>query len=129
MAGVIRIIGTVMEALVVLSSNVAFVFKGIGTEIGGLAAQAVAFLSGNFEGVAAIHRQMQVDAAASRAELDKFQASVLGTTDRILQGREALFNHSQTSAENRSEDEVSQPDLRRDQDSSGGRASADRLGS
>lgn len=100
---VIRVVGTTLEALVVLASDVAFVFKSMGNEIGGLAAQAAAFLTGNFAGAAEIGRQMKADAAESRAQLDAFQASILGTTDRIMQSRDALRNHSLSSAENNAE--------------------------
>lgn len=103
MKGVIRTLGTVMEALIVLASDVAFVFKGIGTEIGGIAAQAVAFLTGDFKAVGEIRQQMLSDSQKAREELDRFQASVLGSTDKILAQRDAVQNHSLSAAENRNE--------------------------
>lgn len=103
MRATIAVLGTVMETLIVLASDVAFVFKGIGTEIGGIAAQVVAFLSGNFAQAGEIGRQMTADAAQRRAELDKFQASILGVTDRTLQARDALQQHSLGAKENSAE--------------------------
>jgi hypothetical protein len=103
MKGVIRTVGTVLEALIVLASDVAFVFKGIGTEIGGIAAQAVAFLTGDFKAIGTIRQQMLEDSQKAREELDRFQASVLGSTDKIIAQRDAVQNHSLSAAENRNE--------------------------
>lgn len=103
MKGVIRTVGTVLEALIVLASDVAFVFKGIGTEIGGIAAQAVAFLTGDFKAIGTIRQQMLEDSQKAREELDRFQASVLGSTDKIIAQRDAVQNHSFSAAENRNE--------------------------
>ena len=106
----IRVIGTVMEALIVLSSDVVFVFKAVGREIGGIIAQfsAIGEAGGVFtkEGRAAwtqVGQMMRDDAAAAREELDRFQKSVLGSTDRVLQQRDALKNHSLSAAENTNE--------------------------
>lgn len=103
MGVVIKVVGTAIETLVLVGSDVAFVLKSIGTEIGGLAAQAAAFLSGNFAGAREIGAQMKADAQANRAELDKFQTSIAGVTDRLLTSRDALKNHSLSSAENGNE--------------------------
>lgn len=100
MTPVIRVLGVVMESLIVLAANVAFVFKGIGTEVGGLAAQAVAFVSGNFKQVGAIRAAMVSDAEAARAALDKFEKSILGVTDRTLQGIEATKKSTVSMADN-----------------------------
>ncbi|MBK6983030.1 MAG: hypothetical protein IPH30_17050 [Betaproteobacteria bacterium] len=43
-------LGEALKALVIVGGNVGFVLKGIGTELGGLAAQFVAFISGNSPG-------------------------------------------------------------------------------
>jgi hypothetical protein len=78
----------VMETLVLIGSDVAFVFRGIGREIGGIAAQAAAVLSGNFAGAKAIREAMIADAEADRARLDSFQR-------RLVQARavsDALVN-------------------------------------
>ena len=110
MRGVIRTVGTVLEALIVLASDVAFVFKSVGREIGGIVAQFSALGEGggifSAEGRAGwtrVGEMIKADAQSGREELDKFQASILGMTDRILQQRDALNNHSLSSAENRNE--------------------------
>lgn len=106
----IRGVGTVLEALIILSSDVAFVFKGMGREIGGIVAQFNALGEGggifSAEGRAAwtrVGEMIRTDAQKAREELDRFQAAVLGSTDRVLQQRDALKDHSLSSAENRSE--------------------------
>lgn len=58
------------QTISVLGRNVAFVLKGVGTEIGGIAAQASAVLRGDFAGASAIGEAMKADAAQRRAELD-----------------------------------------------------------
>jgi len=102
--------GTVLETLIVLASDVAFVFKSMGREIGGIAAQfsAMGAAGGVFtsEGRAAwtqVGNMMKEDAAAARLELDRFQASVVGATSRVLQQRDAIKNHSLSAEENRNE--------------------------
>jgi tape measure domain-containing protein len=62
---------TVWQALSVLGRNVAFVFQGIGTEIGGIGAQAMALARGDLEGARAIGREMKADAEKRRRELDE----------------------------------------------------------
>ena len=110
MRGVIRTVGTVLEALIVLASDVAFVFKSVGREIGGIVAQFSALGEGggifSAEGRAGwtrVGEMIKADAQSGREELDRFQASILGMTDRILQQRDALNNHSLSAAENRNE--------------------------
>lgn len=82
---------TIFEGLAVIAANVAFVFRGVGTEIGGIAAQTVEWnkaqaqlLAGNLSGAAEsfraflnIRKEMKSDAAAARKELDEFEARIL----------------------------------------------------
>lgn len=70
------------QTLAVVGSDVAFVFKMAGNEIGGMAAQLAALASGDFRGFSAIGEMMKADAAAARAELDAFQTRIMaiGTT-------------------------------------------------
>ncbi len=70
---------TVAEALVVLFSDVAFVFKAAGREIGAIAAQLVALGRLDFKGFTAISQAVTEDAQRARAELDKFQRDVLSS--------------------------------------------------
>jgi hypothetical protein len=74
---------TVLETFVVVGSEVAFVFKGIGTEIGGMAAQLAALASGDLKGFSAISDAMKADAARARAEHDKFIAGILDRTPTV----------------------------------------------
>lgn len=66
-----------LQTVAVLGSDVAFVLKGIGIEIGGVAAQAALFLSGDFSGAGAIGDHMKKDAAERRKELDDLQKRIL----------------------------------------------------
>jgi len=68
------------QTLSVLGRNVTFVFKGIGAEIGGLAAQAVSVARGDFAGAAAIGQAMRADAESRRRELDAADAKTLSRT-------------------------------------------------
>lgn len=74
---VINGLKTVWETVSVVISEVWFTIKGVGKEIGGIAAQIGAVLRGDFAGAAAIGDQMKADAAAARAEQDKFVAAIL----------------------------------------------------
>lgn len=72
-------IGTTgIEALAVVGANVAFVFRGIGTEIGGIAAQLSRLVVGDLKGASEIGRLMREDAAKARADLDAFEKRILG---------------------------------------------------
>lgn len=73
------------QALSVLGRNVAFVFQGIGTEIGGIGAQVSAVLRGDFSGAVEIGRAMREDADKRRAELDASDAKTLA--NRKLMGQ------------------------------------------
>ncbi len=66
------------QTLSVLGRNVAFVFQGVGREIGGIGAQIAAVMRGDLAQAAEIRDQMLADAAASRAELDAADARSLG---------------------------------------------------
>lgn len=71
---------TVLETMVVVGSEVAFVFKGVGTEIGGIAAQIAALGRGDFKGFSAIGDAMKADAERARAEHDAFIARIMDRT-------------------------------------------------
>jgi hypothetical protein len=71
-------LATVFETVAVLGVNLKFTLSAIGKEIGGLAAQAAAFLSGNFAQAAEIGRMMRNDAAAARREVDSQTRAILG---------------------------------------------------
>jgi lambda family phage tail tape measure protein len=67
----------VLETFVVTGSEVAFVFKAVGTEIGGIAAQLVALAHRDFAGFTAIGDAMKADAEVARKEHDAFIESIL----------------------------------------------------
>lgn len=75
--GLHKALTTVFETVAVVGENVAFVFRGIGREIGGIAAQAVAFVSGDFKGAGAIHDQMVADAEEDRRMTDARTEKIL----------------------------------------------------
>ncbi len=68
---------TLLEFVLLVGSDVAFVLHGIGTEIGGIAAQAAALLRGDFAGAGAIRDAMVKDAEEARRKLDEFQRRVV----------------------------------------------------
>jgi hypothetical protein len=70
-------ISETLKPLVVVGANVAFVFKGIGREIGAIAAQLAALARGDFDGFTAISDAVREDAKRAREELDAFERRVL----------------------------------------------------
>lgn len=73
------------QTLSVLGRNVAFVFKSVGAEIGGIAAQAAAVAKGDFSRAAAIGDMIKADAEKRRAELDAADAKTLSRTKTMGQ--------------------------------------------
>ncbi|WP_299163529.1 hypothetical protein [Accumulibacter sp.] len=65
------------RAFIVVGGNVAYVFKSIGTEIGGMAAQLAALAKLDFKGFANIGEAMRDDAEKSRKAIDAWSARVL----------------------------------------------------
>jgi len=76
-AGTSTFIKTIFETIAVLGVNVAYVFKAIGIEIGGLTAQLVSVASGDFSGAAAIGKQMKKEAEEARKEIDALSERIL----------------------------------------------------
>lgn len=74
---------TVLEAVTILGSDVAFTFKMLGGEIGVVAAQIAAVAQGDFGRAKFIGAEWTAEAAAARKELDKFQAKVLGVQETM----------------------------------------------
>jgi hypothetical protein len=74
-----------VQALSVLGANVSFVLKGIGTELGGLAAQGAALARGDFAGFAVIGEAMRADAAAARREFDALERRLMGIGNGLPQ--------------------------------------------
>lgn len=72
---------TVFQTVSVMGMNIAYVFKTIGSEIGGMAAQIAAAMRLDFEGFAQIHREMIRDAEQARLNLSAAEARVMGGVD------------------------------------------------
>lgn len=68
---------TALEAVVILGANVAFVLKAVGTEIGGIAAQAMALSQLDFQRFREIRKQMIEDGIQARKDLEDFEKRVL----------------------------------------------------
>lgn len=66
-----------LEKVAVLGANVVYVFKAIGAEIGGIAAQMAALAQGDFQGFKFIGEAMKEDAAKARAEIDALEKRLL----------------------------------------------------
>jgi hypothetical protein len=73
----------VFEALAVLASDVAFVFQGIGRDLGGLAAQVVSLAKGDFAGFSFIRKALIEDSIQARKELDALQARIMGVQNTM----------------------------------------------
>jgi hypothetical protein len=72
-----NILTETLRALIVIGGNVAFVIHGTAVEIGGMAAQAAAFVSGNFSQAAQIGRDMTADAERRRAAFDGWEQRMM----------------------------------------------------
>jgi lambda family phage tail tape measure protein len=70
-------VATLFETMVIVGANVVYVFKGIGNEIGGIAAQLAALATGDFKAFSAIGEAMKRDAEAARKELDGFEKRIM----------------------------------------------------
>ncbi len=68
---------TALETAAVLGVNTIYVFKQVGNEIGGIAAQLAAFASLDFKGARAIGNMMKEDAAQARKEVDALTARII----------------------------------------------------
>jgi hypothetical protein len=71
----------VLETLAVLATDVAFVFKGVGRDLGGMAAQIAALAKGDFAGFSFIRKGLIEDSIQARKELDALQARILGVQE------------------------------------------------
>ena len=70
------------KVLAVLAANVAFVFKGIGREIGAIAAQVVALGRLDIKGFRAISDAVKEDGERARRELDALERRLMGLGGR-----------------------------------------------
>lgn len=74
---------TAFEATAVTGANVLFVLKGVGREIGAIAAQGAALARGDFTGFKAISEAVKADGVAARAELDLLEKRIFGTVAKV----------------------------------------------
>ena len=72
----------IFETVAVLAIDLAYVLSVIGNEIGGVAAQAVAVMTGEFELARQIGRQMVADGEQARIDVDKRMADILGASEK-----------------------------------------------
>lgn len=75
--GVMFVLKTVFETVVIVATDIAFVFKGVGREIGAVAAQLAALATLDFNGFSVIGQAVKEDAAKARKDLDEFQKKFL----------------------------------------------------
>jgi hypothetical protein len=80
-----NVVRTVLETFVVVGSEVAFTFKAVGTEIGGIIAQVDRLAHGDMKGFSAISDAMQRDAEEARKAHDAFITNVLDRTPKAPQ--------------------------------------------
>jgi TP901 family phage tail tape measure protein len=73
-----KAIKTVFQTLIVVGSDVAFVFRGIAREIGGTIDQAKALASLDFKNFSDIAENVRQESIKARLELDAFQRRVMG---------------------------------------------------
>lgn len=71
-------LGVVGQTIAVLWANVVYVFRQVGKEIGGIAAQLAALLRGDFKGAGYIGDAMKRDAAVARKEIDDLEKRIMG---------------------------------------------------
>nr|MBP9229477.1 hypothetical protein [Azonexus sp.] len=84
---------TALETVAVLGVNVAYVFKQVGNEVGGIAAQISRLAVLDFKGAGFIGDAMKEDAKRARAEVDKLSADLLDRskkTGEVLAAKPAL---------------------------------------
>lgn len=97
MTPIIKGIGIVFETLLLLGSDVAFIFRAVGREIGGIAAQISALLNRDWSGVGRIREEMIAQGKQDFAELQRFQNRIVGITDKAMEQRNAAKNGGVTT--------------------------------
>lgn len=75
--GLLEAVLVVLQTIIVVSSDVVFVFKMVGLEIGAIAAQLAALVRLDFSGFKAISEAVKEDGVRARKELDQFQARIM----------------------------------------------------
>lgn len=83
-------LGPVGQTIGVLWANVSYVFKAVGTEIGGIAAQLAALARFDFKQAGLIGDMMKRDAKDARAELDDLERRIMGLSGKAASKAPAL---------------------------------------
>jgi len=86
------------ETIVILGSDVAFVFKQIGTGIAAALAQIHAFKEGGAAAALQVRKDFTAILENNRKELDEFQARILGAHDAALKVNDAMKKWAPTLA-------------------------------
>lgn len=76
------LVKTMFQFITLVGSDVVFVFKGIGREVGAIAAQLAALARGDWGQFRAISEAVREDAERARAELDRFQSRIATIGER-----------------------------------------------
>jgi hypothetical protein len=84
-----NILAETLRATVVFGGNVAFVLKGIGVEIGGMAAQLNALAHGDFTAFSSIGIMMKEDAKSARQEFDAWEARMMAAGTKLTAATQA----------------------------------------
>ncbi len=83
-------LSTVFEAVSVLGVNVVYTLTQVGKELGGLAAQAKAVATGQFQQARIIGELMKAEAERDRKEVDAKTAAILGAVEKAKQAAAAV---------------------------------------
>lgn len=83
---VVAVFRTAWETVAVIASEVWYVLKATGKEIGGIGSQIAAVMRGDFAGAAKIGEQMKADAEVARKAQDELVASILNRNEAESKG-------------------------------------------
>jgi lambda family phage tail tape measure protein len=83
--GAINALVVVFQALVVVGSDVVFVFQSVYKEVEATVQQLIALARLDFSGFTAISKAVEDDTARARASLDKFQARVMSIGEKNVE--------------------------------------------
>ncbi len=88
----IRVVGTFLEAFLILAADITFILKAIGRELGSIAAQFGALINGDFAAIGQIQQMVIADGEHAVTELERYQKRIASMTDKALAAREKLKN-------------------------------------
>ena len=79
LAFALDVLKATFQTILILGANVAYVFKGIGTEIAGIGLQISALARGDFKEFGFLSEAIKADAKRARKELEDFEKKILET--------------------------------------------------